>query len=195
MHLRPSRLAVEEFEVLTELGGLVDPCPELVDLVGLVGECQRPGLLEVAVDAVFAGEGDEPPEVVDPFAFEGLELIGEVLDPVRQAVRQARLAETAVAARRAEADRLHLEDRDAEAGIGVGQGDGRPQPGEPGADDRDVDLEPLPGRQRRIGDPGRRGVAQPVRDRPGHAAHRGTLGSGRSGGYAVGRQGAVEGWR
>ena len=46
----------------------------------------------------------ERPEVVDAFALEALELVGEVLDAVGQAVGQARLAEAAVAAARPEGD-------------------------------------------------------------------------------------------
>ena len=59
---------VQELEVLAVLGGLVDPRAELVDLVGLVGEGEGAGLLEVAVDAVLPREGDEVREVLDPLA-------------------------------------------------------------------------------------------------------------------------------
>ena len=100
--------------MLAVLGRLVDPGPELVDLVRLVGERQRPGLLEVAVDAVVAGERDQGLEVVDALPLEPRQLVGEVLDPVGQAVGQARLAEAAVAAAGAERDGLRLEDGDAQ---------------------------------------------------------------------------------
>ena len=53
--LGPGRVAVQELEVLAVLGRLVDPGPELVDLVRLVGQGERAGLLEVAVDAVRRG--------------------------------------------------------------------------------------------------------------------------------------------
>ena len=77
-------------------------------------------------------------EVVDALVLEALELVGEVADPVREAVGQARLAEAAVPAARPERDGLRLEDGDPQRRIRVGQGDRGPQPGEPGADDGDV---------------------------------------------------------
>ena len=94
--------------MLAVLGRLVDPRPELLDLVGLVGEGERAGLLEVAVDVVGPGELDQVPQVVDALLLEALELVGEVADPVGQAVGQARLAEAAVPSARAEADGLGI---------------------------------------------------------------------------------------
>ena len=79
-----------------------------------------------------------PAQVVDALALEALELVGEVADPVGQAVGQARLAEAAVPAAGAERDGLRLEDHDAQRRVGVGQRDRGPQAGEPGPDDRDV---------------------------------------------------------
>ena len=139
MDLGLGGLPVQELEVLPVLRRLVDPRAELVDLVGLVGEGERAGLLQVAVDAVVAREGDRAREVLDALALEPLQLVGEVPDAVGQAVGQARLAEAAVATARAEGDGLRLEDGDAQRRVRVGQGDRGPQPGEPGADDGDVD--------------------------------------------------------
>ena len=96
--------------MLPVLGGLVDPRPELVGLVRLVGQRQRAGLLEVAVDAVLARERDETGQVVDALALERFQLVGEVADAVGQAVRQAGLAEAAVPPAGAESDGLRLED-------------------------------------------------------------------------------------
>ena len=93
------------------LGGLVDPGPELLDLVRLVGEAERAGLLEVAVDAVLAGERDQRLEVLDPLLLQPRQLVGEVLDPVRQAVGEARLAEAAIAAAGPERHGLGLQHR------------------------------------------------------------------------------------
>ncbi len=100
---------------------------------------------------VLAREGDEPGEVVDALALEALELVGEVADPVREAVGQARLAEAAVPAAGPEGDGLGLEDDDPQRRVRVGQRDRRPEPGEPGADDRDIRDESLAGLERRIG--------------------------------------------
>ena len=138
MDLRLDRLAIEEQQLLAVLGRLVDPGAELLDLLGLVGDAQATGLLEVAVDAVRSGEGDEGREVRDAFLLEPRDLVGEVADPVRKAVGQRRLAEAAVPAGRPEPDRLLLEDVDAQRGIRVGQRERGPQAGEPAADDRDV---------------------------------------------------------
>ena len=90
-------------------------------------------------------------EVLDPFLLQPRQLVGEVLDPVGQAVGQARLAEAAVAAARPERHGLRLQHRDAQGRVRVGQGDRRPQAGEPRADDRDVDFQAFSGIQRRIG--------------------------------------------
>ena len=64
-------VAIEEDELLAVLGGLVDPGPELLDLVRLVGDAQPAGLLEVAVDAVRPGERDRRREVGDPLRARG----------------------------------------------------------------------------------------------------------------------------
>ena len=92
-----------------------------------------------------------------PSALEPLSSSGKCLMPVGQAVGQAGLAEPAVAAARAEAHRLRLEDGDAQRRVRVGQGDRRPQPGEAAAHDGDVDVESLAGGQRRVGGVGRPG--------------------------------------
>ena len=174
-------------------GGLVDPRLELVGLVGLVGQRQRAGLLEVAVDAVLARERDETGQVVDALAFERFQLVGEVADAVGQAVRQAGLAEAAVPPTGAESDGLRLEDRDAQRRVGIGQRDRGPQAREPGPHDGDVHIEPFASQERRVGDPGRGRVAKPVGDgdvgRVGHEGHRGTLGDDRGGGLRCARRG------
>ena len=136
--LGPRGIPVEEFERLAVLGGLVDPGLELVDLVRLVGQGQGARLLEVAIDAVGPRELDQALEVGDALVLEALELVGEVEDPVRQAVGQRRLAEPAVAAARPVGDGLGLEDDDPERRVRVGQRDRGPQPGEPATDDDDV---------------------------------------------------------
>ena len=92
-----------------------------------------------------------------PSCSRSLELVGEVLDPVGQAMGQAGLAEPAVATARPERDRLRLEDHDRQRRVRVGQGDGRPQPREPGADDGHVGGQALAGRPAA----GRRTAASP----------------------------------
>ena len=154
---------VQELDVFAVFGGLVDPGPELVDLVGLVGQRERPGLLEVALDAVVAGEGDEPAQVREPFGLEAFQLVREVADPVGQAVGQRGFAEAAVPAARPERDRLRLDDDDAQCRVGVGQGEGRPEPGEPGPDDQDIGRRVRGKRRTR----GRRLAAKPIAGRPG----------------------------
>ena len=119
-----------------------------------------------------AREVDEALEVVDALVLEPLQLVGEVADAVGQAVGQARLAEAAVATARPERHGLRLEDDDAQGRVRVGQGDRRPQAGEAAADDGDIDVEPLPGVQRRIDHAGRRGLAQPVADGGATGRHR-----------------------
>ena len=166
--------------MLAVLGRLVDPGPELLDLVGLVGEGQRAGLLEVAVDAVGPGEVDQGPEVVDALLLEALELVREVADAVGQAVGQARLAEATVPADRAVADGLRLEDRDPQARVRVGQRERGPQAGEPATDDRDVDVEAAPRAP---------GADRPRRPGPGHAAS--SCGRGRVEGLIHDAHGAM----
>ncbi len=157
------RRPVHELELLAVAGRLVGPRAELVDLVGLVGDGQRARLLEVAVDRLVAGERHQAAQVVEALPLEDLELIGEVPDPVGQAVRQRRLAEPAVPPAGAERDGLRLEDGHPQAGCRVGQRQRRPQAREPGADHDDVGGRVA--EQRRIG--GRDLAAQPVADRAG----------------------------
>ena len=71
------RLPIEELDALTICGGLIGPGLELVDLIRLVGERQCPRLLEVAVDAVLAREGDQTVQVLDALPFEDVELVGK----------------------------------------------------------------------------------------------------------------------
>src|SRR4029079_11547838 len=91
-------IPIEELDALTICGGPLGPGLELVDLIRLVGERQCPRLLEVAVDAVLAREGDQTVQVLDALPFEDVELVRKVADPVRGAVGEARLAEAAVTA-------------------------------------------------------------------------------------------------
>ena len=81
---------------------------------------------------------DQALQVGDALVLEALQLIGEVADPVGQAVGQRRLAEAAVPAARPVRDGLRLEDDDAQRRVRVGQGDRGPQPGEPATDDDDI---------------------------------------------------------
>ena len=157
------RVAIEEHELLAVLGRLVDPGPELLDLVGLVGDAQAAGLLEVAVDAVRPGEGDEGREVRDALLLEPLDLVGEVADPVGQAVGQRRLAEPAVPAATPRTRRSPARGRRPAATDPCRSGRcAVHRPVNPAADDRDVGD----GRaaQRRAHRPGRR-RAEPVADR------------------------------
>ena len=84
------RIAVQELQLLTVLGGLVHPLAELIHLMGLVGQGQAPGLLKVALDPVGPGELDEAPEVLQALVFQPLQLVWEMQDPVgRPCVREA----------------------------------------------------------------------------------------------------------
>ena len=138
--LGPGGIPIQEFERFAVLGGLVDPRLELVDLVRLVGQRQHAGLLEVAFDVVRPCELDQTLEVGHALAFEAFEFVGEVQDPVRQPMRQGRLAESAVPTAGPERDRLRLEDDDPERRVRVRQGDGGPQTGEATADDHDIHV-------------------------------------------------------
>jgi hypothetical protein len=147
---------------------------ETFGLERLVGHGQRAGLLEVALDRVGAGEGDQLAQVGEPLGLEPLELVRKVADPVGQAVGQRRLAEAAVPAGRPERDGLSLEDDHPQARIRVGQGERRPQAGEATPDDEDVAGAVFDRREIH-----RRGVAtEPEGGRhatmvtPLHAAHR-----------------------
>ncbi len=119
-------LAVHEFELLAPRGGVVDPGPELLDLVGPVGDVQDAGLLETAIDLVFAGELYEGAEVREALALENRQLVRKVADPVCQAMGQAGRAEAAVATACAVPNGIGLEDNDPQGWICVRQGDRRP---------------------------------------------------------------------
>ena len=112
------------------------------------------GLLEVAVDAVLAGEGDEPGEVLDALGLEaGRPRRGSGGSPlarpwVRLAWQKPPLRPLAPKPTVAASS-----DRRPAARIRVGQGDRGPQPGEPGADDRDVGA-PVPVERRAADRPG-----------------------------------------
>jgi hypothetical protein len=160
------RVPVQELEVLPVLGRLVDPRPELVDLVGLVRQGERARFLEVASDAVLADERDQRLEVLDPLPLQPRQLVGEVPDPVSQAVGEAGLAEATVAPARPEPHGLGLDHLHPQRRVGVRQGDCRPEPGEASTDDRDIRLEVLPGVQWRIRGWAR--IPKPVAERDGY---------------------------
>ena len=119
-------LPVQELQMLPVAGGLIEPRSELVDLVGLVGQGQGAGLLEVAIDPVQASECDQAAEVVDPFLLEPFEFVREVADTVGEAVGQRGLAEPAIAPAGAEGDAVGLGDDNPKRWVRVGQGDRGP---------------------------------------------------------------------
>ena len=129
--------------------------PQLVHLVGLGRTSRVPVSSSSQSMPSSRTNAISPREVAPALGLEPVDLLGEVEQPVRQAVGQPRLAEAAVAAARAPADALGLEDDDAEPGVRVEQPDRRPQAGEPAADDGDI----RPGGRPRAG--GRAGPASP----------------------------------
>ena len=111
---------------------------ELVDLPQVIGQGQLARLLEVARDRVGAGEVDDRAQVCHPLAVEKARLVGVVTQAILEPVREARLAEAAVPPGCPEPDPFPLEDRDAERRIGLEEAQRRPQPREPGPNDRNV---------------------------------------------------------
>ena len=134
------RLAVQELERARRVRrGLVHPRPELLDLVRLVGQGQRAGLLEIAVDAVLAGERDELAEGCRcPRVSRRSSSSGKCRIPLARPWVSDRLAEAAVPAARPEGDRVRLQDDDVERGSVSVRASRGPQPGEPGPDDDDI---------------------------------------------------------
>src|SRR4029077_5166699 len=102
----------EEDELLAARVRLVDPGPQLRDPVRLVGDGQHAGLLEIAVDRVGPGEGQQLLEVRPAEPFELVDLVGEVALAVGPSVDEARLAEATVPTARPEPDEGGLDDDD-----------------------------------------------------------------------------------
>ena len=112
-------------------------------------------------------------QVAQALRLEPLELVGEVEEPVVEAVGERRRAEAAVATAGALRDPIGLEHDDAQRRVRLEQADRRPQPGEPAADDRDIDRRPTV-----EGRPGRPRIAVQV---PERAARRRRRASSRPG--------------
>ena len=138
--LRPCLGRGEDLGRLAVIGG--DPRP-LVEAVGLPGcgrEGQAAGLLEVAVDALPADEGDQLVVVARALGLEDVDLVGEVAQAVGQAVGQAGLDDAAVPPAGAVAHDLLLEQHDVRRWRRVLELDGRPEAAEAAADDDHVGL-------------------------------------------------------
>ncbi len=129
---------VHEFELFAPNRRLVNPRPEFLDLVGLIGDVQDAGFLQVARDPVGAGEVDEGAEVGDALPLEGREFIREVANAIRKSMGQAGRTEAAVSPAGPEPDGLRLEDDHLQVRGGIGQGDRGPQAREPAANDDDI---------------------------------------------------------
>jgi hypothetical protein len=112
-------------------------------LRGVAREDDRAALRVVGVDAL---ESRHPAELVDRLAHRPVlgERSGATSRHPGQSIgrdREQRGAPAAVAAGRAEAHHLGLEDGDAQARVGLSEVVGRPQAGEAATDDRDVDID------------------------------------------------------
>ena len=92
-----------------------------------------------------------PREVVDALPLEALELVGEVADPVREPVGQARLAEAAVAAAGPEGDVSASRTTTRSAGSVSVRAIAVQSPVNPAADDRDIRAVSLTSLERRVG--------------------------------------------
>ena len=126
---------VEIDDALLALGG---PFLEPLDLVGLDGGRELAGALELEVHAVACLGGLDRVEVLAPEPVEDRHLVGPPGHAVLVAVREARLAEAAVAARRRPADALRLDDHDLRRGVALGGEQRGPQAGVAAADDDEV---------------------------------------------------------
>lgn len=140
VHERARRVGVEG--VL--LGG------EPVELVRLHGDRELAGALELGIHPVpFDGPLDAV-EVLQPQLLELVELLRPAVRAVLLAVREARLAEAAVASGRRPADRARLEDHDAPVGVALLRAQGRPEARVAAADDHEVGGD-LAGERRMVG--------------------------------------------
>jgi hypothetical protein len=88
----------------------VDPLAKALDLVSPIGDCQRTGLLEIAVDPVGARELDQSRKVLEALLLEDRDLVGKVANAVGKAVGQARIAKPPVPTAGAVPDRVRLQD-------------------------------------------------------------------------------------
>ena len=113
--------------VLAGLGlGLAQPG----HLVGLGGHVELAGALEVAVDRRVGGDGGlDGVEVLAPEPLQGVDLVGEPLDPVGQPVGEAGGTEPSVAARRRPAAAVALQQHHVARRVVLLGQQRRPQPG------------------------------------------------------------------
>ena len=141
---------------------------EAVELPGLRRQGQFPGGLEVAVDAVLRDGLANLAQVLRAEPLEQRHLIGEPVEAVADAVREARGAEAAVAPGGGPSDGLRLKEHDVEAGVPFAGKQRGPQAGKAAADDRQVSgYRTRQGRGRL----GRAGLVEP--ERPGDGASQG----------------------
>ncbi len=160
MHLGPHSILIEESLLVAEP----------LDLVRLHGHGQLAGALEVGIHAVaLHGLGDAV-EILHAQLLKAIDLLRPTALPVLVAVREARLAEAAVASRRCPGDARSLQQHDATVGLALLRPDRRPESGVPAADNReirpDVACEARVVRALHVVEPerGERGVLQGVVD-------------------------------
>ncbi len=115
--------------------------------LGQIRQLVRPGRhldvadrFEVGVDPVVVERLAHPAVVLYPEHVEMRDLVGEVPDPVQQAVRERRVEEAAVAPGGAVPHDVGLTDHHPQRLRALEQLDRGPQPGETAADDGDVGL-------------------------------------------------------
>ncbi len=137
-HLLAHRCRVEHIDGLTVVAHRAGDLDELVVLPGRGRDVEHAGALEGAVDVVHADRRLDGVEVLEPHAVERVELIRETAETVGEPVREAGIAEAAVASGGCCGGASGLEDHDVERGSALLGEQRRPEPGETGADDREV---------------------------------------------------------
>ena len=133
VHLRAHLVCVEK-PTFSPACGVAQP----VDLMGFGGDRQHAGALPLRVQPEALDIGLHTVEVLYAHLVERVDLVGPARFSVLGAVRQARVDEAAVAARRRPPDPVRLDQDDGAIGIAFGGVQCRPQPGVSAADDEQV---------------------------------------------------------
>lgn len=136
--LGADRLGVEQHRVAAEPGEGLGLLLQSLDLVRLGGHHEGAGALPGAVDAVSFDRVLDGLEVLAAEAFQEADLLGPALDSVGQAVGEAGLAESAVAAGGGAAGLVRLDEHHVQGRIALLRDEGGPQAGVSAADHEEV---------------------------------------------------------
>jgi hypothetical protein len=137
-HLAAHRIGIEHVDRMPVVAHCAGELGELLVLPECRRNVKHSGALEPAIDVVLGDGCLDRVEVLEPHAIERVQLVRETTHAVGETVREAGVAEAAVAAGRCGSGAPRFEDHDLQRWPALFGEQSGPEAGEPGADDRDV---------------------------------------------------------